>query len=169
MEGHVGEHTGEQARHIGGDAQRDGVQLGLHVGRPLHGADGGGEGLVDGADIDVGGVTGGQLGHQRLRHGDHDLHLVRAVDDGHGHGGGDKAVLHGVHSHQCTGDRGDDIALGVHVFQSGGQLLHIGLGTLHPGLQLGQGGVAGGNGALELQLRLVNLHLGGGADLKQSL
>ena len=47
------------------------------------------------------------------------------------------------------------------------QLLHVGLIALHPGLQLGQGGGPLGPGGVQAQLRLVNLQLGGGPNLKQ--
>lgn len=40
MERHVGKHTGEQTIHLGGDGDRDSIQLGLGIGGLVHGADG---------------------------------------------------------------------------------------------------------------------------------
>ena len=169
VEGHVGKHAAEQARHIGGDRQHHVIQLRLHIGRPLHGADNGGELLARGADGDVGAVPGGDLGHQRLGDGGRHLHLLRAVNDDKGHGVGDVAALGGVHGHQGAGLGRQHVAALVHVFQRGVQLLHAALGVLHPGLQLGQGGVPARHGVLVIQLGLIHLQLGGGADVEQGL
>ena len=169
MEGHIGEHPGQQTGDLGGDGQGDGVQLRLSVGRLLHGADGGGEALAGGADGDVGLVADVQLGHQGLRHGDLDLHLVHPVDYGHGHRGGDVGVLLGAEADQRAGDGGHHVARAVYIFQHVGQLLHIGLVALHPRLQLGQGAVPGGLGGFQLKLGLVDLQLAGRADLLELL
>ena len=166
-EGDVGEHAGEQTGNLRRHHQGDGVELGLDIGRPLHGADGGGEALARRADADIGQVADGELRHQRLRHGDRHLHLVRPVDHRQGQGVGDEAVLHRVHGHQRPGDGGDDVASGVHVLQSQIQLLQAAFGVLDAGLQLGEGGVPPGHGGAVVQLRLVHLQLGGGADLKE--
>ena len=136
MERHVGKHTREQTIHLGGDGDRDSIQLGLGIGGLVHGADGAGEGGTDGADGHIHAVADGELGHQRLGDGDGNLELVHPVDDGHGHGAGDKAVLLCGQGQQYAGDRGNDVAAGIHIFQSGGQLFHAGFGALDTGLKL---------------------------------
>ena len=124
---------------------------------------------IQGADGHIHLVPLGQLGHQGLRDGDGNLQPVHPVDDGHRRRGPHIAALRRVQRENGARDGGDHIAPAVHILQRGGQLLHIGFVALHPGLQLGQGSGPLGLSGLEGELRLVNLQLGGGPDLKQGL